>query len=371
MKIMLVINSLGRGGAERIMTALGNHWAETGHQITLVTFSADQQIIYRLNPAIQRVCLDFGGKSRSVVGALARNIRGILRLRRYLRTERPVVVVSFMMRANVLILIASRGLNCKVIVSERSDPRHSHIRCVWFLLCRIMYKFADQVVLQTEAVKCWFQSAIGTAAYVVIPNPLTEGFVSELPYARSLREILNVGQEAKIVIALGQLKKHKGFDFLIQAFNLVHIKHPRWHLVIFGEGEERHALHGLAQQLDMDAYVHLPGLTESPRHMLTESDMFVLSSRYEGFPNVLLEAMACGLPAVSFACPSGPEEIITHNRDGVLVKHGDVEGLSQAMALLMEDDSRRSILGNNARKSVQRYAPAMILSRWDEMLGAK
>jgi glycosyltransferase involved in cell wall biosynthesis len=170
------------------------------------------------------------------------------------------------------------------------------------------------------------------------------------------------------IVAVGRLSEEKGFHALIEAFRLVAPQYPDWTLTIFGEGDERGRLERLVQQSQLAARVHLPGWTEDVKGALLSGELFVLPSRYEGFPNALLEAMAVGLPCISFDCDSGPREIIRHGMDGLLVPAGDVRQLAEALASLMGDPSLRQKLGSEARNVVTRFSREAIYGQWDQLL---
>ena len=158
------------------------------------------------------------------------------------------------------------------------------------------------------------------------------------------------------IVGLGRLADHKGFDLLLAAFQEVAADHPDWVLEIFGEGDQRPILEQYRDQHRLGDRVRLPGWTDRPAAVLSRGDIFVLPSRYEGFPNALLEAMACGLACISFDCDSGPREIIRPGVDGLLVPAGDVAALASALGQLMSDSDLRQRLGNRAREVVTRFS---------------
>lgn len=367
-RIVLVIYSLGRGGAQRILTELANHWTNAGHDVALVTFAPDPPSIYSLNHQIQRICLPAAGTSTSPLQAIFRNISTVRLLRGALRAQSPDVILSFMTRANVLTLLAASALDCRKIISERVDPRKAPIPAAWRLLRRLSYALADLIIVQTESVRSSYASVSPAWHCAVIPNPLSRSFEKECRAPIDLRSNLGLPADASIAIGIGRLMPQKGFDLLIRAFARCHANHDRWHLVIVGEGKEMERLCQLSLECGVAARTHLAGLAQSPREFLQQADLFVLSSRYEGFPNTLLEAMSCGLAVLSFGCPSGPEEIINDGTDGILVENGDVAALSRALDELMADDAKRSMLGKNAQRNVQRYSPAVVLPLWDKAL---
>ena len=170
------------------------------------------------------------------------------------------------------------------------------------------------------------------------------------------------------IVAAGRLSPEKGFDLLIEAFAKVAGRHPDWSVRILGEGPGRTDLIEQIERHGLERRVDLPGWVEDPWAEMLAADLFVLPSRYEGFPNALLEAMACGLPAVSFRCQSGPAEIVRDGEDGLLVPAADVEALAAAMDSLMSDDGRRRRLAERAADVTRRFSKELFYERWEGVL---
>ena len=176
---------------------------------------------------------------------------------------------------------------------------------------------------------------------------------------------------AKVIVAAGRLNPQKGFDLLIDAFAPVAPAHPDWQLRIYGRGADRDALRAQIQAAGLYEQAFLMGATERLGEELAKGSVFALSSRFEGFGIVLVEAMSKGLAVVSFDCPRGPGEIIDHGRDGVLVPGGDVGGLSQALLTLIEDrGTARAARPPAGRETARRYDPAAIGERWLALIDA-
>jgi glycosyltransferase involved in cell wall biosynthesis len=277
-----------------------------------------------------------------------------LQLARALRTREPGVLIGTRPGLNMLVAsFAPPGwgrVGVEHLNLEAHRPRQR-------APIRARYPALDALVVLTEADRAAYAEELGGAARVVcIPNavPDLKGHPSQL--------------EAPTVVAAGRLKRQKGFDLLVPAFARVAGRHPGWRLRICGSGPQRGALaeqvasHGLAGSID------LPGAVAEMGDELASASVFVLSSRFEGFPMVLLEAMSKGLPVVSFDCPTGPSEVVEHGVNGLLVPPGDVAALSDAIATMIEDEELRRRCGHAALATAARYGIDAVGRQWDDLV---
>jgi len=173
---------------------------------------------------------------------------------------------------------------------------------------------------------------------------------------------------ARHVVAVGRLVRQKGFDLLVRAYSKVAEEHPDWNLWVFGEGPERSRLESLAEDLGTGTRIRFPGWSDRIFAAYRHADLFVLSSRYEGFGNVIIEAMAAGLPVIVTDCPSGPAEIVRDGEDGLLVPAEDVDALADAMGRLMSDAADRDRLAGRAIRAADRFGLDPALDRWERVL---
>lgn len=356
MRLTLVIASLGTGGAERVLSSLANHAAERGHDVAIVTLDdGATPPFFPLDPRVRR--RPIGGPPAASLPARARNLAArVWRLRRAVAAERPDVAVAFMDRTNLLALAATLGQRTPVVVAERNDPAQHDATRGLALLRRLLYRRARAVVVQTAGAAAYFRGPLA-AKTVVVPNPVFPP-PATAPAARTGRE----------VVAMGRLSPEKGFDLLLDAFARVAPRFPDWRLTIWGDGPLRAQLEAQRDAFGLAGRVHLPGRTTTPAAEMARADCFVLSSRYEGFPNVLAEAMAAGTAVVSADCPSGPRDMVTHDKNGLLVPPGDADALAAAMARLMGDPAERARLGTAARAITDVFAPARVFAMWDTLI---
>ncbi len=362
MRIAFVIDGLGAGGAQRVLVNMANYWAQKRHAIEILTLEPKGMApFYQLDESVVYRPLSETRDSNSSIEYLTNNLRRTRVMRKAIRRSAPDVVISLVDRMNVLALLASIGLGIPVVVCEHSDPAQHQIGGRGIELLReLLYRRADSVVMLTKTALSYFGPGIRRRG-VVMPNWIS--LPTKAEGAASGRTCHHK------VISVGRLSEEKGFDFLIQAFAKVRPEFPVWSLTIWGEGEQRTKLEVLRDRLGLRECVQLPGVTKVPFKEMTESDLFVSSSRYEGFPMVVLEAMACNLPVVAFDCPSGNREIIRHEVDGLLVPPQDVDALAGAMSRLMGNAALRNQLAKRAGEVVQRFDTEKVMAQWEELLG--
>jgi GalNAc-alpha-(1->4)-GalNAc-alpha-(1->3)-diNAcBac-PP-undecaprenol alpha-1,4-N-acetyl-D-galactosaminyltransferase len=356
MRLLLLINHLGCGGTERVLSTLANAWAERGHEITVLTLE-NLPLFYPLNHKVTVIRLGLAGDSDTLGIAITKNRKRIRELRARMITGRPNVCISFMPSSTVLAILASLGTNVPIIVCEHSDTAHCAIGLVWAVLRILTYPFASAATFLTANVQQRWKWLGNTW---VMPNPVKT-------LKGSSPETLKWPATGRHVLAVGRLAPVKGYDKLIAAFARISKQHPDWSLTLLGEGSERSTLERQVVELGLLGRVAMPGAVNNPFGWMAAADFLVMSSRYEGFPCVLGEALACGLPAVSFDCDSGPRDIIRHGIDGLLVEPNNVEALAAAMARMMEDDDLRRSMALRAPEVLERFSLDSVLEKWDQL----
>lgn len=361
-RLTLVIHAIHGGGAEKTMALAANHWAARGNEVTLITFDSLDSDVYHVAPAVHRVALNAMWDSPSAVHAVVNNYRRWRRLRTAIREARGDWVISFTDKTNVSTLLACLATGARVVVCERIDPRAHGIGFFWARLRRWSYPRSTAVVVQTSAARDFTRQFVRRKPVHVIPNCVwAEAVPDHLP---------TLAYRPRRIIAMGRLVPQKGFDLLVKAFAHVAPDHPEWSVMVVGEGPERQRLERLVEQHGLTARVRLCGWRDDPTTLLSEAQVFVLPSRYEGFPNALLEAMACGLVPVAFDCASGPRDIVRDNVDGLLVPPRDVERLARALASLLSDAPWRQRLATSAREVTERFSTDIFFEHWEEILSA-
>lgn len=361
MKILLTITTIGAGGAERVLTLLADAFADRGHQVILMTLDSYGRDFFRVSPRVQRIALGLHRPSRTWLTRWYGNLLKILAIRRVIARVRPDVLVSFLSEVNILATFACAGSGTPVLVSERVDPRSHGMTRLRERLRWMAYRRAAGLVVQTRAVAAWISSAhAGLPQVSVIPNPVLP------PSAAVAREH---GNARPYLFAAGRLTWQKGFDVLIRALALLVSQGVDLDLVIAGEGwgEER-ALLELAVELGVSARVRLVGRVEDVSSWLADAFAFVLSSRYEGFPNVLLEALACGTATIATDCPSGPREILEDGRLGMLVPCEDPAAIAAAVMTLRTDAVLHMRLREMGPSVLERFGLDAITAKWERLM---
>jgi glycosyltransferase involved in cell wall biosynthesis len=359
-RIAFVIPSLGAGGAERVASLLANEWSANGHEVTLVTFDAPStEPFFALHPGIALRGLSAPAEPRGLLGKLSTNAARVSRLRSVLLEIDPDAVVAFMTEANVVALWAGRGLGIPVVVSERNQPDRPGLGTVHRLVRRLAYPKARAIVVQTDSIASWARARFSVPVHI-IPNPV------RLNADEARREQGDV----QWLVSLGRLTHQKGFDVLIKSFAAITAKHPNWRLAIYGEGPDRAQLERLRAMSGCENRIFLPGLVKDSAQALGRASLFVLPSRFEGYPNALLEALACGLPVIATTCPGGTVEILANGAHGMLVPPDDVAAMTTALDAMFSTPDLRDAYAWKARRAVARLDITAVSKLWLDLLAS-
>jgi GalNAc-alpha-(1->4)-GalNAc-alpha-(1->3)-diNAcBac-PP-undecaprenol alpha-1,4-N-acetyl-D-galactosaminyltransferase len=354
--MVLVIGSLQGGGAERQLSEMANYWAAKGIRVIFATWMGPEvPDFYGLDSRVRRVFLNVDISRTAMCRRVRATFQSVLKLRRLLSHAQPRVVLSFVTESNVLTILASCGLGIRVIVSERVQPAlHSMLPRTWRVLRRILYPCCEAIIAQTQEAAHWIQRNCRTDA-AVIPNALRS-----LPPASVDREALIVG--------VGRLTRQKGFDLLLRSFAEVAPSFDGWRLVIIGEGEERANLLQLREDLLLTDRVELVGQITDVATWMARASLVVQPSRFEGFPNAVMEAMGMGAAVICADCPSGPADLIEDGVNGRLVPVDDVAALARAMTDLMSHQGNRERLGREAANVRHRFRQDLVMAQWEKYL---
>lgn len=355
MRVTCVIGSLQAGGAERVMSILADALVSAGDQVELVTLAAAGSDFYAVDPRVRRSTVSTFHRGPAPIARVLGIVTSIISLRRHLRHRRPDVALSFIDRTNVLTLLAAAGTGIPVVVSERVDPRAHETDSFTSIGRRVTYRHAASLIVQSRELRTWSAGFITPTRVTVLPNPVRPLDVVE-PRRRSGHDILQLG-------VMGRLDRQKGIDILFRALAELPV-HVHWRLDVVGDGRERDQLTKLADDLGIARFITWHGTLRDPESVIGRADIFVLPSRYEGFPNALLEAMSMGLACIAADCPTGPGEMIDDGVDGVLVAVGDAEALRDAIVRLATNDDERRAIARAAPGVRERLRLADVADRW-------
>lgn len=358
MRILYITNSVyNSGGLERVLAIKSKYFSEIfGYEVHIIT----------LNQKSIPVFYEFSSKvifhDISVTGNCFRYIaRYRRRILERVKVIKPDVILvcddglkGFFLPLIIpksYVLVYERHVSKKILNNFRCSFLHKFLLHIKSLLMDFLsLQFDRFVVLSEGSVSEWKLRSVD-----VIPNPLYF-----YPAKSSLLE-------KKKVISVGRQSFHKGYDLLLQSWRIVHSQHPDWTIEIYGSIDENLNLNGMARQLGLYNSVRFYDPVEDISTKYLEASMYVMSSRFEGFGMVLIEAMACGLPCISFDCPCGPRDIITEGEDGLLVEKEDVKALAKGIIRLIEDKRLRTEMGYKARENVKRFSIELTMEKWEEL----
>ena len=376
MKIAYILSSfIAKAGTERILSDKMNYLVKRyGYDITFITyeqgnhpmaFSLDKRIrvidlntrffpLYKLNPVRRVIAKSFQ----------KRKLKS--KLHDVLSVVNPDFVVlttyDFDKFGSILTLPYRFVIESHICITDvRQEFRQHNVILKLFgkyldsIHFKIMNK-ADALVSLTSADKTNWEKHVNIPIFV-IPN-----LVTVYP-----NDISCYSERSNRIICVGRLTRQKGFDYLIKAWAMISKKYPTWRIDIFGHGDMETTLNQIIIDYNLSNCTRINEPSENIYEEYETSSIFVLSSRYEGFGLVLVEAMSCGVPCISFDCPNGPAELITHGEDGLLVPLGDIEKLAESIEWMITHEEERLRMSNNARQKAKQYKAEVIMPQWVEL----
>lgn len=347
MRIAFFIGGMSRGGAERVISRLANYYMEKGWSVDILML-LNTTVEYELSPKIRLIDLTCSNSSY-----IKNSFQWIYRIRKYVRSQKPDRIVSFIGRINALVLTATLGMQVNILVSERNDPKQDGRGNLMLRYCNLLYRRARMVVFQNHYEQTCFSKQLKS---VIINNPVSV-------------DCAKTGETAEpIIVSAGRLTYQKNQRMIIEALPFVLKTIPNVKLYIYGEGNLRDELECLINHLGLQNNVFLPGNIKNIHEKMSEGTVFVLTSLFEGASNALLEAMMIGIPVVSTDYP-GIREIIQDSVNGELVSIGDINALADSIIKIFQDQTHRNMLKKQALQTVENYSYENVISRWESVIG--
>jgi len=351
-KVVFVIAGMAGGGSERVISILANEFIKRDIEVTIM-MTIGHEVAYLLDEKISLIRIgDYSG------GSILNRLVRIKRMRQIFKANKDTIIISFGPDTSLYTVFAALFLGNRVIISERNDPAI----CPYpYRLRNLLYRRAECLVFQTKDCLDCFPRYIRKKGYL-IGNPLSEA----KPFPERSRSSVTQYE----IVAVGRLEPQKNYGLLLEAFALYCNMYPlQCKLTIYGKGYMLAELERRAIDLNIDKKVIFAGFEPNVMEKIKNSNLFVLSSDYEGISNSLLEAMAIGLPVISTDCPiGGSKELISPGENGILVPVGDAKALAEAILHLVENPELAAQMGNEAKKVRELYSTEAVTAKWLEIL---
>lgn len=361
-----------KGGADKVIVEKANYFASHGYKVTLVTEAQmGRELSFPLDEKVRHIDIGIDFNRQYAYHGLRRFLTYLNMLRQYkkrlestLMEERPDIVISVMGRSmDFITSIHDGSIKIGEAHSVKANVRSLNImekggtfhrlmaRTIRWYISRKVSRLDAMVLLTQQDADCWIEAR----QTFVIPNAV--------PWYPERCSTL----ENKQILMVARYNDAKGYNYMVDAWQKVHERHPDWTLNVYGSGELHDDVIKWIQQCHLSNSMILHEPVDHIMNQYLESSIFVMSSRYEAFPMVLLEAMACGVPCVSFDCPYGPRNIIRHEEDGLLVDYLNSQALADSICRLIEDEALRHRLGSNARRNIQRFSKETVMQQWMDL----
>ena len=345
MKLTFVTSTLHAGGSERVMSLLANTFAQKGYEVEIVCINK-HLVFYPIDEKVKVWFAEDEVKSLSI-------LKKMMWLRKHINSEKPDVVIAFMLEVYCVTLASLIGVSVPVSSSERIDP-HFFGRAKgllrWLLLRRTTH-----LVVQTVRIKDFYSAKLQSRT-TIIPNPVTDKVFSLTPTLKQKR-----------IIAVGRLAYQKNYPMMFRAFAKVHHDFPDWQLVVYGNGPQKEEICGVIERLGMEGHIILAGKSDHVVEEMNKSSLFVMSSDYEGMSNALLEAVCVGLPVISTDV-SGARDLITEGVNGYIVPVGNERALTLALSSMLSSPEKMDEMGRQSKALAPRFREEQIVGQWEELI---
>lgn len=359
MKIAFMYGNMQRGGAQRVISCLAAYCAGLGDAVTILTLDGGGSD-YELDPGVRVLGLNVAGDSANKLESARRFLATERKLRAWMKAEKPDVVLAFSSKLTMQLLLARAHGGPALICSERANPVF-RAESAATRMERWMLKKADGFIFQTQRVSMLFLPEMRERGTVIHNGLFSEDIPEEVTAFAD--------RDHKAICAVGRLDNdQKAYDVMFKAFALFHEKHPEHVLNIFGRGVDEPALQQLIAQLGLEDRIILHGNRPHVIHEIRDMGMFVMTSRYEGMPNALIEAMACGLPCVCTDCDFGPAELIRDGESGLLVPVDEVAAIAAAMERIADEPALAGRLSRGALEIRQTHGREKICGQYRDYI---
>lgn len=345
-KILFITGSMGKGGAERVISLLSKYYIKKGWKVSIAML-LHNKIEYEIQRDINIVNL-------SSKYGIKRGFFGVIKnTRTYIKEYQPDVIACFMAQNILLTALAIKNLKIPFIVSERIDPSQVKRNVLFKYFLNRIYEKSSLVIFQTKRAQNYFNEKIRKNS-CIIGNPISVTTTKS-------------SKGKHIIVSVGRMTKQKNQEMLIRVFNKIHDKYPEYIMQIYGDGPLKKQLEHQITDLGLSNCVFLPGVSDNIHSDISNAEMFVLPSNFEGLSNALMEAMLMGLPCISTNC-SGSDEIITNKENGLLVPIGDEEKMYEAIEKMILNPELREKISNNSINSMEQYKEENIIRVWDSTI---
>jgi GalNAc-alpha-(1->4)-GalNAc-alpha-(1->3)-diNAcBac-PP-undecaprenol alpha-1,4-N-acetyl-D-galactosaminyltransferase len=337
----MVISTLLSGGAERNACMLANHLVKN-NDVHVITFQASKNCFYYLSNNIKVHNLNLLKLSKTPFAKIFNFLKRLNSIRQKLSKERPDVLISFLETTNITVIMASlflKGIKIKII-SDRNNPKKSERPLLNLILKIIFYRFCNYLVLQTKGIVKLY-SFINKSKLKIIQNTISENVRVKK------KKILN--KKLKF-ISVGRLEQQKGYDVLVKALYLLRKKNVNFECDIYGVGSQQKEIKKMIDQYSLNNHIFLKGVSNNILQLYHKYDLYILSSRFEGFPNSLLEALVARVVSVSSNCNFGPTEIISNNNTGIIFKNNEPKDLCEKIHKITSNKKKYFFIRNNLEK---------------------